>query len=132
MGTEDSKSSIGLVERKPLEIPNWIRGIQGELLARTGDLRSDYSHVQDPLASVQVLVLHVFAASPAIASQLQIVVSARAVFRIRVSFSLTVWCVSQSWQEYGGLLQGSRNKKAIACMPKRHRKIVSLGSLRMW
>lgn len=121
-----------MVERKPLEIPSWIRDIQGGLLVRTGGLRSDYFHVQDPLASVQVLVLHVFAASPAIASQPQIGVSARAVFRIRVSFSLTVWCVSQSWQEYGDLLQGSRNKEAIACMPKRHREILSSRSLCMW
>jgi hypothetical protein len=46
---------------------------------------------------VQVLVLHVVAASPAIAFQPQIGVSARAVFRTRVSFSLAMGFVSQSW-----------------------------------
>ncbi len=83
-------SSSGLVERKPLGTQKWINGIQEGSLVLTGDQRWYYSHAQDLLASVQVLVLLVTAAGPAIASQPQIGVSARAVFRIRVSFSLAV------------------------------------------
>lgn len=86
------RSSIDSVGRKLLEIQSWILGIREESLVRTGGRRSNYFHVQDPLASAQVLVLLAVAASPAVASQPQIDVSARAVFRIRVSFSLTMWC----------------------------------------